>query len=172
MLPNIGSRYERMRCSRIKQHNCRSVVDEKHTNDNIRSFLRFFHDNMVDSPTSIVLLGSNRNRVGSMGRGKCSCNWPVDAWVRVGASVSKMTIHSTSKTPPFSRQQVRSNLGSLSILIPSSRDLGIVGALNHLTLRDRKSLSNDLWPRLELWLSRSEHRSRCRCSNTWSRATA
>jgi hypothetical protein len=63
MLPNICSRYEIMRCSRIKQHNYRSVIDEKYTNDNIRSFLCFFHDNMVDSPTSVVLLGSNRNRV-------------------------------------------------------------------------------------------------------------
>jgi hypothetical protein len=80
MLPNICSRYERMRCSRIKQHNYRSVVDEKHTNDNIKSFLRFFHSNMVDSPTSVVLLGSNRNRVGSMCWDRCSCNWWVDAW--------------------------------------------------------------------------------------------
>jgi hypothetical protein len=24
-----------MRCSRIKQHNCRSVIDEKHTNDHV-----------------------------------------------------------------------------------------------------------------------------------------
>jgi hypothetical protein len=72
MLPNICSRYERMRCSRIEQHYCRSVVDEKHTNDNIRSFLRFFHSHMIDSPMGIVLLGSNRNIVGSTGRGRCS----------------------------------------------------------------------------------------------------
>jgi hypothetical protein len=128
MLPNICSRYERMRCSRIKQHNCRSVIDEKHTNNNIRSFLHFFHGNMVDSPTSVVLLSSNRNRVGSTGRGRCSYNWWVDVWARVGASVSEMTILLTSKTCPFSLQQVRSNLGYLSILIPSSRDLGNVGS--------------------------------------------
>jgi hypothetical protein len=66
MLFDICNRYKRLRCSRIKQHNRRSVVDEKHTNDNIRSFLRFFHDHMIDSPTGVVLLGSNRNRVGSM----------------------------------------------------------------------------------------------------------
>jgi hypothetical protein len=29
--------------------------------------LHFFHSHMLDSPTSVVLLGSNRNRVGSMG---------------------------------------------------------------------------------------------------------
>jgi hypothetical protein len=29
---------------------------------------------MVDSPTSVVLLGSNRNRVGSTGRGRCGYN--------------------------------------------------------------------------------------------------
>jgi hypothetical protein len=57
---------------------CRSVIDEKHTNDNIRSFLRFFHSHMIDSPTGIVLLGSNRNRVGSTGRGRCSCSGLID----------------------------------------------------------------------------------------------
>jgi hypothetical protein len=72
MLPNICSKYERMRCSRIEEHYCRSVVNEKHTNDNIRSFLRFFYSQMIDSPTGVVLLGSNRNRVGSTGRGRCS----------------------------------------------------------------------------------------------------
>jgi hypothetical protein len=74
MLPNIYSRYKRMRCSRIKQHNYRSVVDEKHTNANIRSLLRFFHRNMIDSPMDVVLFGSNRNRVGSTGRNRCSYN--------------------------------------------------------------------------------------------------
>jgi hypothetical protein len=48
MLLNIRSEYERMRCSRIKHHNCRRVVDKKHTNDNIRSFLGFFYNDMVD----------------------------------------------------------------------------------------------------------------------------
>jgi hypothetical protein len=72
MLSNICNRYERMRCSRIKQHNCRNAIDEKHTNDNIRSLLRFFHGHMIDSPTGVVLLGSNSNRVGSMGGDRCS----------------------------------------------------------------------------------------------------
>jgi hypothetical protein len=64
-----------MRCSRIKQHNWKSVIDEKHINDNIWSFLGFLHSNMVDSPMSIVLLGSNKNKVGSMGgcRARHSC---------------------------------------------------------------------------------------------------
>jgi hypothetical protein len=69
MLSNICSRYERMQCSRIEQHYCRSVVDEKHTNDNIMSF---FHSHMIDSPMGVVPLGSNRNRVGSTGRGRSS----------------------------------------------------------------------------------------------------
>jgi hypothetical protein len=55
-----------------KQHNCRSAIDEKYTNDHMRSFLRFFHSHMIDSPMGIVLLGSNRNIVGSTGRGRCS----------------------------------------------------------------------------------------------------
>jgi hypothetical protein len=52
----------------------KSVIDEKHTNDNIRSFLGFLYSNMVDSPMSIILLGSNRNMVGStaMYRGRHS----------------------------------------------------------------------------------------------------
>jgi hypothetical protein len=40
------------------------------------------------------------------------------------------------------RQLVLSSLGPLNILISSSRDLEIVGVLNHLTLWGRKSLSN------------------------------
>jgi hypothetical protein len=114
---------------------------------------------MVDSPTGVVLLGSNRNRVGSAGRNRCSCNWQVDTWAQVGSSVSEMTLLSTSKTPLFSLQQVQSDMGSLSILIPSSRDLGIIGVPNNLMLRGRESLHSDLWPRLELRLSRTEHMS-------------
>jgi hypothetical protein len=34
--------------------------------------MSFFHGHMIDSPMGIVLFSSNRNRVGSMGRGKCS----------------------------------------------------------------------------------------------------
>jgi hypothetical protein len=104
MLLIICNRYERMQCSRIKQHNCGSVNDEKHINDHVWSFLGFLHSNVVDLSVNIVLLGSNRNRVGSMGRGRCGCNWRVGVWVRVGASVSEMTLLSISKAPPFSLQ--------------------------------------------------------------------
>jgi hypothetical protein len=65
MLPNICRRYERMSYSRIKQHNCSSVVDEKHTNDHAWSF---FHCDIVDLPMNIVLTGSNWNEISSMGR--------------------------------------------------------------------------------------------------------
>jgi hypothetical protein len=42
--------------------------------------LRFFHSHMIDPTTGIVLLGSNRNRVGSTGRGRgrCSCSGLID----------------------------------------------------------------------------------------------
>jgi hypothetical protein len=166
MLSNICSRYERMRCSRIKQHNCRGIIDEKHTNDHVRSFLGSLYDNMVDLPMNIVLLGSNRNRVGPMGRGRYSCSSLISTRAWIGASVSKMTLLSTSKTPLFSLQHSWSNLGPLNTLIPSSRSLEIVGELNHMMLRGRKSLSS------YLRLSKMEHRSSCRCSNRWSRATA
>jgi hypothetical protein len=99
MLPDICSGYERMRCSRIKQHNCRSVVDEKHTNDNIKSFLRFLHGHMIDSPMGVVLLGSNRNRVGSTGRGRCSYSRVIGTIARIGASVGVMSLFTTVVAP-------------------------------------------------------------------------
>jgi hypothetical protein len=37
---------------------------------------------MVDSPTCIVLPSSNRNRVGSMGRDRCSGSELIRVWAR------------------------------------------------------------------------------------------
>jgi hypothetical protein len=159
MLPNICNRYERMQCSIIKQHYYRSVVDEKHTNDNIRSFLRFFHSHMIDSPTGVVLLGSNRNRIGSTGRGKCSYSRLTNTSARIGASIGIMSLFTTVIAPTISLLRVLGSLGSLNTLIPSSRSLKVVGVLNHLTLWGRESLSSYLRPRLKLRLSRIEHRS-------------
>jgi hypothetical protein len=150
MLPNICSRYERMRCSRIEQHYCRSVVDENNTNDNIRSFLRFFHSHIIDSPMSIVLLGSNRNRIGSMGRGRCSYNRLIDTSAWIGASIGIMSMFTTVIAPTVSFLWVLGSLGSLNTLIPSSKSLEVVGALNHLTLWGRESLSSCLRPWLKL----------------------
>jgi hypothetical protein len=101
MLPNICSGYERMRCSRIKQHNYRSVIDKKHTDDNIWSFLCFLHSNMVDPPTSIILLGSNRNNIGSTGRRRCKDNYLRRAGAWIGALVDIVTSLSASTTFPF-----------------------------------------------------------------------
>jgi hypothetical protein len=118
MLPSLCSRYERMRCSRIQQHNCRSVIDEKHINDNIRSFLHFFHGHMLDAPTDVDLLGSNRNRVGSMGRGMSA---------QIGASVGVMSLFTTVVAPMISLLRVLGSLGPLNTLIPSSRSLEMLG---------------------------------------------
>jgi hypothetical protein len=159
MFPNICSRYERMRCSRIEQHYCKSVVDEKHTNDNIRSFLRFFHIHMIDSPTDVVLLGSNRNGAGSTGRGLCSYSRLIDMSTQIGASIGVMSLFTTAIAPTVSLLRVLGSLGSLNTLIQSSRSLKVVGALNHLMLRGRESLSSCLRPWQKLWLSRTEHRS-------------
>jgi hypothetical protein len=142
MLPNICSRYERMRCSRIKQHNYRSVIDETHTNDKIRSFLHFFHNHMIDSPMGIVLLGSHRNRVGSTGRGRCSYSGLIGTSVQVGASVGLMSLVTTLVAPTTSLLRVLGSLGPLNTLITGSRSLETIGALNHLTLRGRESLSS------------------------------
>jgi hypothetical protein len=97
---------------------------------------------MVDSPSSIVLPSSNRNRVGSTGRGRCSYNGLIRARAWIGASIGKMTFLSTNIALPFSLHWVLSSLGPLNILTSSSRDLEIVGAQNHLTLWGRDSLSN------------------------------
>jgi hypothetical protein len=96
---------------------------------------------MVDSPTCIVLLGSNRNRVGSTGRCRCRCSC-LGMSVQVGALVGKMTLLATSIALSFRLHWVQSSLSSLNILIPSSKSLEIVGALNHLTLLSRESLSS------------------------------
>jgi hypothetical protein len=87
-------------------HNCRIVVDEKHTNDHVWSFLDFLHSNMVDSSMTIVLLGSNRNRVGSTSRGRCSSSSLIGTGVWIGASVGVMFLLSTVVAPTISLQWV------------------------------------------------------------------
>jgi hypothetical protein len=120
--------------------------------------LHFFHGHMIDSPSGVVLLGSNKNRVGSTGRGRCSYSGLIGTSARIGASGGVMSIFTTIVAPMISLLQVFGSLGPLNILIPSSRSLEIVGALNHLTLRGRESLSSYLRPWLKLWLRGMEHR--------------
>jgi hypothetical protein len=101
---------------------------------------------MIDSPTGVVLLGSNRNRVGSTGRSRCSCSGLISTSARIGASVDVMSLFTIIVAPTISLLWVLGSLGPLNTLIPSSRSLEIVGALNHLTLWGRESLSSHLWP--------------------------
>jgi hypothetical protein len=135
-----------MRCSRIKQHYYRSVIDEKYTNDNIRSFLRFFHNHIIDSLTGVVLLGSNRNRVGSTGRGRCSYSRLTDMSARIRASIGVMSLFTIAISPMVSLLRVLGSLGPLNTLIPSNMGLEVVGVLNHLTMWGRESLSSYLRP--------------------------
>jgi hypothetical protein len=114
---------------------------------------------MVDSPMSIVLLGSNRNRIDSTGRCRGRYNYLRRAGERIGALVGKVTSLPSSIALPFTLQWVLSSLCPLNTLIPNSRGLEIIGALNHMTLRGRKSLSSCMRLRLKLQLSRTEHRS-------------
>jgi hypothetical protein len=86
MLLNICSRYERMRCSRIKQHNCRSVVDEKRSNNHIWNLLGFLHCDVIDLPMNIVLSRSNKNIISYLRR----------ELVGIGALVGKVTFLPTS----------------------------------------------------------------------------
>jgi hypothetical protein len=107
-----------------------------------------------------------------MGQGRCSCSGLIGMMVWIGGSIGKMPFLSTIIALALSLHWVLSNLGPLNILIPSSRGLEIVGALNHLTLWGSESLSNCLQSRLKLWLSMKEHRSSCRRRNTEPGATA
>jgi hypothetical protein len=100
---------------------------------------------MIDSPTGIVLLGSNRNRVGSMDRGRCSCSGLISTNAWIGASIGIISLFNTVVAPTISLLWVMGSLGPLNTLIPSGKNLEIVGALNHLTLRGRESLSICLW---------------------------
>jgi hypothetical protein len=54
---------------------------------------------MIDSPMGVVLLGSNRNRVGSMGRGRCSYSRLIDMSVQIGASIGAMSLLTTVIAP-------------------------------------------------------------------------
>jgi hypothetical protein len=101
---------------------------------------------MIDSPTGVVLLGSNRNRVGSTGRGRCSYSRLTDISAWIGASIGVMSMFTTVIAPTISLLRVLGSLGSLNTLIPSSRNLEVVGTLNHLTIRGRESLSSCLRP--------------------------
>jgi hypothetical protein len=114
---------------------------------------------MIDSPTDVVLLDSNKNGVGSTGRGRCSYSRLIDTSAWIGASIGAMSLFTTVIAPTVSLLRVLGSLGSLNTLILSSRSLEVVGALNHLTLRGRESLSSCLLPWLKLRLSRTDHRS-------------
>jgi hypothetical protein len=114
---------------------------------------------MIDSPMGVVLLGSDRNIIGSTGRGRCSYSRLIDMSAWIGASIGVMSLFTTVIAPMVSLLQGLGSLGSLNTLIPSSRSLEVVGALNHLTLWGRESLSSSLWPWLKLRPSRMEHRS-------------
>jgi hypothetical protein len=114
---------------------------------------------MIDSPTGVVLLGSNRNRVGSTGRDRCSYSRLIDMSAQIGASIGVMSLFTTVIALTASLLRVLGSLGSLNPLIPSNRSLEVVGVLNHLTLWGKESLSSCLQPWLKLWLSRMEHSS-------------
>jgi hypothetical protein len=89
---------------------------------------------MIDSPMGVVLLRSNRNRVGSTGRGRCSYSRLIDTSARIGASIGVMSLFTIVIAPTVSLLRVLGSLDSLNTLIPSSRSLEDVGTPNHLML--------------------------------------
>jgi hypothetical protein len=95
---------------------------------------------MIDSPTGVVLLGSNRNRVGATGRGRYSYSGLIYMSAWIGASIGVMFLFTTVIAPTISLLWILGSLGSLNTLIPSNRSLEVVGVL-------------------KLWLSRMEYRS-------------
>jgi hypothetical protein len=101
---------------------------------------------MIDPPTDVVLLGSNRNRVGSMGRGRRSYSRLINSSAQIGALIGVMSLFTTVITPMISVLRVLGSLGSLNTLIPSNKGLEVAGAQNHLTLQGRESLSSHLRP--------------------------
>jgi hypothetical protein len=101
MLLNICNGYERMRCSRIKQNNCRSVIDEKCTNDHVWSFLGFLHCDVIDLSMNIILSSSNRNRIGPTGRRRGAHSCLRRAVAQIGALVGKVTFLPTGVSPPL-----------------------------------------------------------------------
>jgi hypothetical protein len=103
MLLNICSGYKRMRCYRIKQHNCREVVDGKRTDDHIRSFLGFLNYDMIDLSVNEVLPSSNRNRICPTGRRRSGRSCRRRTIVQIGTLVGKVTFLPASETPPFPR---------------------------------------------------------------------
>jgi hypothetical protein len=82
---------------------------------------------MIDSPMGVVLLGNNRNRVGSTGRGRCSYSRLIDTSAWIGASIGVMSLLTTVIAPTISLLWVLDSLGSLNTLIHSSRGLEVVG---------------------------------------------
>jgi hypothetical protein len=114
---------------------------------------------MIDSPTGVVLLGSNRNRAGSTSRGRCSYSRLIDMSAWIEASIGVMSLFTTVIAPTISLLWVLGSLGSLNTLIPSNMSMEVVRALNHLTLQGREFLSSCLQLWQKLWLSRVEHRS-------------
>jgi hypothetical protein len=87
---------------------------------------------MVDSPSIIVLPGSNMNIVGSTGKGRCSYSGLIRVRLRIRASIGKMIFISIGIALPFSLHWVLGSLGPLNILISGSRGLEVFGALNHM----------------------------------------
>jgi hypothetical protein len=87
---------------------------------------------MIDSPTGVVLLGSNRNRVGSTGRGRYRYSRLIDMSAQIGASIGVMSLFTTVIAPTIRLLRVLGSLGSLNTLIPSSRSLKVVGGTESL----------------------------------------
>jgi hypothetical protein len=83
---------------------------------------------MIDSPTGVVLLDSNRNRVDSMGRGRCSYSRLIDTSAWIGASIGIMSLFTTVIAPTVSLLRVLGSLGSLNTDSQQQESRGCWGA--------------------------------------------
>jgi hypothetical protein len=88
-----------MRCSRIKQHNCRSVIDKKCTNDHAWSLLGLLHCDVMVPSMNIDL--SSRNILSPTGRRKGGHDCLRRAVALTGSLVGKVTFLHISLAPLF-----------------------------------------------------------------------
>jgi hypothetical protein len=146
-----------MRCSRIKSDSCTIIIDENHTNDNVRSCLSIFYCHMVHMSMSLVLPCRSRCIIVGIAVDVLICAW---GW----HLICRLPWTPISIVPTLTTTETRShNTSVLCIIVPRrqrqcrSRRLE-VGALN-LSLRRLKSLAHSLHSWLSTLLHRTEHKS-------------
>jgi hypothetical protein len=142
------------------------IIDENHTNDNVRSCLSIFYCHMIHTSTSLVLPCRSRCTVVGIAVDVLICAW---GW----SLICRLPWTPISVVPTLTTTVARShNTSILCIIVPlrwrrcRARRLE-VGALN-LSLRSLKSFTCSLHSWLSTLLPRTEHRALWWWTNTES----